>query len=108
MEGKISERKGKAKTRRGSVLGRVYIDRDRKTGHENLVQDYFSPTPTFPHRLFRRRFRMSRNLFLHIHDAVFAYDEYFVQCRNAARAKDLSSLQKSYCNTQNVVLWSFL
>lgn len=94
IEGEISERKGKAKTRRGSVLGRVYIDCDRKTGHENLVRDYFSPTPTFPHRLFRRRFRMSRNLFLRIHDVVLAYDEYFVQRRNVVRTEGLSSLQK--------------
>ncbi|XP_038693787.1 putative nuclease HARBI1 [Tripterygium wilfordii] len=92
VERENSERRGK--THRGSVIGRAYIDRDRKTGHENLVRDYFSPTPTFPHRVFRRRFRMSQKLFLRIHDAVVSYDDYFVQSRNAAHTEGLSSLQK--------------
>ncbi|XP_038699267.1 uncharacterized protein LOC119996635 [Tripterygium wilfordii] len=92
VERENSERQGK--THRGSVIGRAYIDRDRKTGHENLVRDYFSPTPTFPHRVFRRRFRMSQKLFLRIHDAVVSYDDYFVQSRNAAHTEGLSSLQK--------------
>ncbi|XP_038722076.1 uncharacterized protein LOC120014230 [Tripterygium wilfordii] len=94
VEGESLERKGEVKTHRGSIIDHVYIDRDHKTTHENLVRDYFSLTLPFPHRLFRRGFRMSHKLFLHIYDVVVAYDEYFVQSRNVARIEGLSSLQK--------------
>lgn len=39
----------------GSVLGRVYIYRDREAGHTRLYQDYFAEHPTYGPRVFRRR-----------------------------------------------------
>ena len=52
--------------RRGSKMGRVNIYRNRALGHEHLMQDYFDEVPTYPPRLFRRRYRMRRSLFVKI------------------------------------------
>ncbi|KAK1646723.1 hypothetical protein QYE76_064528 [Lolium multiflorum] len=41
--------------RKGSVMGRMCIPRNRALGHEQLMQDYFAEVPTYPPRLFRRR-----------------------------------------------------
>ena len=63
-------------------------------GHDRLFHDYFAETPVYPPNVFRRRFRMSRSLFLRIHSRVEATEPYFVQKRNAANTIELSSLQK--------------
>ncbi|XP_038697986.1 uncharacterized protein LOC119995544 [Tripterygium wilfordii] len=84
----------KLKKRGGSTPGRVFIDRNRKEGHEKLVRDYFSANPTYNENFFRRRYRMSRDLFNRIHEGVVLYDNYFVQSRDAANKVGLSSLQK--------------
>ncbi|XP_020262708.1 uncharacterized protein LOC109838698 [Asparagus officinalis] len=73
---------------------RTVLHRYRLEGHNRLFQDYFADTPTYPLHYFRRRFRMSRSLFLRIHDAVVEHDKYFVQKRNGAGQLGLSSLQK--------------
>ncbi|CAL5413495.1 unnamed protein product [Camellia sinensis] len=80
--------------RRGSIQGHAVIYRNRIQGHKRLYQDYFSETPTYPPNLFRRRFRMSRCLFLRILSMVEAYDPYFVQKEDAVGILGLSSLQK--------------
>ncbi|XP_050278347.1 uncharacterized protein LOC126719884 [Quercus robur] len=73
---------------------RRYIECDRLAGHKRLYLDYFSDTPVYPPNLFRRRFRMSRNLFLRIQHEVEAYESYFIQKRDNAQKWGLSSLQK--------------
>ncbi|XP_058222952.1 uncharacterized protein LOC131332670 [Rhododendron vialii] len=78
----------------GSVQGRKYIDRGTILGHERIFRDYFAEPPAYPPEYFRRRFRMSRSLFLRIQAAIEAHDPYFVQTRNVARKLGLSSLQK--------------
>jgi hypothetical protein len=53
-------------------------DRDRVGGHEHLFKDYFHPTnPVYSEKTFRRRYRMSRRLFLEILDGMRDYDDYF-------------------------------
>ncbi|KAL5570233.1 hypothetical protein UlMin_026808 [Ulmus minor] len=79
----------------GSIPGHAVIQRDRVQGNDRLYRDYFSDTPTFGPRLFRRRFRMNRPLFFRIQHAVEAYDPYFVQRMDACGALGLSSLQKN-------------
>jgi hypothetical protein len=54
------------KRRRGSVAGRITVSRNRVAGHEALMQDYFAEVPTYPPSLFRRRYRMRRELFVKI------------------------------------------
>ncbi|XP_020254476.1 uncharacterized protein LOC109831545 [Asparagus officinalis] len=83
-----------ASCRLGSVRGHVVIQRDRVQGHNRLYHDYFVEEPVYGPRLFRRRFRMYRPLFLRIASAVEDFDPYFVQRRNAAGNLGLSSLQK--------------
>ncbi|XP_018460218.1 uncharacterized protein LOC108831154 [Raphanus sativus] len=78
----------------GSIPGRFFIYRDRESGHYRLFDDYFSETPVYNDAMFRRRYRMSRPLFLHIVEAVESYDNYFTQKRDAAGRVGLSSLQK--------------
>jgi hypothetical protein len=54
------------------------IDRDREAGHTRLYKDYFDPiNPLFKEKAFRRRYRMSRELFLVILNGVREYDDYF-------------------------------
>ena len=57
--------------------------------------DYFDRTnPVYPEHLFRRRYRMSRDLFLIIPRGVRDYDPYF-QCRpDATGALGFTSYQK--------------
>ena len=80
----------------GSVVGRApALDRDREQGHYQLWKDYFHPVkPTYLDHKFRRRFRMSQNLFMRILEGVRAYDEYFVARPDATGRYGFSSYQK--------------
>ncbi|XP_062195309.1 uncharacterized protein LOC133898645 [Phragmites australis] len=78
----------------GSVPGRQYINRNREAGHWRLYEDYFSDAPTYSPTFFRRRFRMSRSLFLRILQAIEQHDDYFVQKRDRIRRLGLSPLHK--------------
>ncbi|XP_050212628.1 uncharacterized protein LOC126664324 [Mercurialis annua] len=77
-----------------SIYSRTYIWRNRIHGHFKLYHDYFGENPVYSPSAFRRRFRMSRSLFIRIQSAVESSDSYFVQKRNAAGLLGLSSLQK--------------
>ncbi|XP_062206263.1 uncharacterized protein LOC133908286 [Phragmites australis] len=78
----------------GSVPGRKCINRYRHEGHMRLFNDYFADPPVYPDYIFRRRFRMKRDLFMKIVAAVEEKDPWFVQRRNAAGELGLSALQK--------------
>ncbi|XP_073271491.1 uncharacterized protein [Primulina huaijiensis] len=82
-------------TRRGSIPCHVVIRRDREIADRNLFNDYFSENPRFHEGLFRRRFRMSRNLFLHIIDAVKNHDSDFIQQSDGLGRLGLSTNQKT-------------
>ncbi|XP_056865852.1 uncharacterized protein LOC130511938 [Raphanus sativus] len=73
---------------------RIFIERNREEGHNNLWNDYFSETPTYPHHMFRRRFRMNQTLFLRIVHSLSQEFEYFQQTQDAAGRSSLSPLQK--------------
>ncbi|KAJ9551613.1 hypothetical protein OSB04_015658 [Centaurea solstitialis] len=78
----------------GSIPGRLFISRDRESANSRLFHDYFSETPLYNDAMFRRRFRMSRSLFLRIVDEVKSHDGYFVQRRDLVGRLGLSPLQK--------------
>ena len=63
-------------------------------GEENLFRDYSTELPVYPPKKFQRGFRMRRDLFICIHDAIIAHDTYFIQRRNTVGRLGLSSLQK--------------
>jgi len=73
---------------------RKHIKRPREEAHQQLVNDYFSENPLYPSRIFRRRFRMSRPLFLRIVEALGQWSEYFIERVDAANRQGLSPLQK--------------
>ncbi|KAK9137520.1 hypothetical protein Sjap_008114 [Stephania japonica] len=89
------ERQGNnTSTRVGSVPGHAMINRNRENVDRNLFDDYFAENPRYNEDMFRRRYRMSRNLFLRIVDAVKSRDNYFQQGRDGVGKLGLSTLQK--------------
>ncbi|KAL2461631.1 putative harbinger transposase-derived nuclease [Abeliophyllum distichum] len=80
--------------RRGSTVGHVVINRDRENADTRLFNDYFADNPRYNESMFRRRFRMSRNLFLRIVQAVEGHDKCFNQKRDGVGKLGLSAFQK--------------
>ncbi|XP_056844811.1 uncharacterized protein LOC130496616 [Raphanus sativus] len=73
---------------------RAFIERHREEGDIKLWNDYFSETPTYPHNIFRRRFRMSKPLFMRIVHRLSTEVEYFAPTQDAVGRSSLSPLQK--------------
>ncbi|XP_074342008.1 uncharacterized protein LOC141679405 [Apium graveolens] len=71
-----------------------FIRRDHNMGNERLFRDYFAENPVYPSNLFRRRFHMSRPLFLRILREVESFEPYFVQRRDNDGRIGLTSMQK--------------
>ncbi|XP_042962638.1 uncharacterized protein LOC122296908 [Carya illinoinensis] len=88
------EADGQSSRQRGNSQRRKFIRHDHVQGHERLFRDYFAENPVYPSNLFRRRFRMSRPLYLRILNEVESNDPYFVQRRDNAGRLGLSCMQK--------------
>ncbi|XP_033134269.1 putative nuclease HARBI1 [Brassica rapa] len=73
---------------------RIFIERNREEGQDQLWNDYFSETPTFPHNIFRRRFRMNKTLFLRIVHRLEQEVDYFKPSEDATGRSSLTALQK--------------
>ena len=78
----------------GSVWGREYIRRMRVDADIRLMHNYFVEQPVYPERYFRRRFRMSIDLFKHIAECVKLHDRFFEQRRSCAGLLGHSTYQK--------------
>jgi hypothetical protein len=52
----LLEEEEQSKPRRGSVIGRQVVARDRLSGHARLMEDYFVPNPVYDDDFFRRRY----------------------------------------------------
>ncbi|CAN6179989.1 unnamed protein product [Urochloa humidicola] len=87
-------RRSKRKKFRGSLPGRHNLPRDIAGGHDHFYKDYFANNCVYPEKHFRRRFRMSKSLFLRIVAAMEAHDDYFRQKPNAAGVLGASPIQK--------------
>uniref|UniRef100_A0A0D3AQ37 DDE Tnp4 domain-containing protein n=1 Tax=Brassica oleracea var. oleracea TaxID=109376 RepID=A0A0D3AQ37_BRAOL len=72
----------------------IFIERNREEGHQKLWNDYFSDTPTYTPKLFRRRFRMNKSLFLRIVHRLSTEVPYFQPTEDATGRSSLSPLQK--------------
>jgi hypothetical protein len=81
---------------RGSVKGRkANVKRNRERGHYQLYRDYFHPTrPIFDVQRLRRRYQMSRKLFLTILNGVRAHGSYFTARPDATGKLGFTSYQK--------------
>ncbi|KAJ0896922.1 putative harbinger transposase-derived protein [Helianthus annuus] len=73
---------------------RAKYNRDQEAGHDKLVADYFADEPVYPAEIFRRRFRMSRPLFLHIAGDMDQSDPFFTLRNDARGQRGFSNLQK--------------
>jgi hypothetical protein len=72
----------------------TFIRCDRLQAGKDLFCDYFAEPPIYPHKYFRRRFRMSRDLFCRIQYTVEAHDRYFFQRRDGSKKLGFTSIQK--------------
>ena len=70
------------------------LDRKRQLYGKLLHQDYFAENPTYSAKHFRRRFRMRRQLFLAIIEAVENHDPYFAQKRDCTGLLGFTANQK--------------
>lgn len=67
-----------------SEIGRLpNLNRDTYSGHCRLLLNYFAPTPVYPPHVFRRRFRMQKDLFMRIVNTLGENDVYFTQQSDA-------------------------
>ncbi|XP_057771032.1 uncharacterized protein LOC130990813 [Salvia miltiorrhiza] len=73
---------------------RRYVQRDREGAHERLMQDYFDDNPTWGPNVFRWRFRIRKELFTRIVNALEAYNIWFQQRPDATGKKGFTPLQK--------------
>jgi len=79
----------------GSYPGRSpNLPRNCEAGHLGLMNDYFDIIPVYSELMFRRRFQMSRRLFVHIAKTLGDLDPYFTQRRDALGKLGLSPFQK--------------
>ncbi|XP_065866559.1 uncharacterized protein [Euphorbia lathyris] len=79
----------------GSLPRHRVIYRNREVTDRKLHMDYFNEEPVFNEEYFRRRFRMSRSLFLRVINAVKDHDGYFQQRRDPTGRLGLSTMQKA-------------
>ncbi|KAJ9547313.1 hypothetical protein OSB04_019856 [Centaurea solstitialis] len=70
------------------------IDRGRVEGNARLIADYFCDYPTYPDDMFKRRFRMRKDLFIRIVNDLSTRYTYFQQHYDAAGCPGFSPLQK--------------
>ncbi|XP_021984897.1 uncharacterized protein LOC110880744 [Helianthus annuus] len=71
-----------------------HIERDRESANQRLIVDYFADEPLYSEAIFRRRFRMSRRLFLRIADDLPAYHPFFTMRPDARGKMGFTTLQK--------------
>ena len=92
---------------RVSVPGRALaLDRNREGGHVQLFKDYFHRNPTYPAKLFRRRFRMARHVFNCIRVGVMIHDDYFRCKRDALGKLGFTSYKKMHRRYSDACIWS--
>lgn len=87
--------KQKTKKKKGSIDGRrKALERHRLEGHKIMKRQYFSRTDSYDPEVFRRRYRMSRRLFVRIANDVRDYDDYFIRKRDGSGLLGFSTIQK--------------
>jgi hypothetical protein len=64
-------------------------------GHDRIHIDYFSDSPVYNEKYFRRRFRMLKALFLRIVAAIESHGDYFRQKLDAHGVLGASPIQKA-------------
>ena len=75
-------------------LTRDVVHRNREQAHYRLVRDYFAPDCIYGEREFLRRFRMHRDVFLRICNALEEHFDYFKQRPDARDRMGFTALSK--------------
>jgi hypothetical protein len=70
------------------------LPRNFEGAYQKLIEHYFAELPLYPESMFRRRFRMGRDLFLKIAKDVEEHEDYFVQKPDALGKMGLHPLLK--------------
>nr|XP_020146381.1 uncharacterized protein LOC109731619 [Aegilops tauschii subsp. strangulata] len=88
-----------AKPRRGGSASdrRTSKKRHRLEGYFFLYSDYFADAPLHSKKVFQRRYRMSRKLFLRIVNDIREFNSYFICKKDCTGTVGFSSLHK--CTT---------
>ena len=86
--------KNKRSKHGGSIWGYETLRRLRRDADDNLMRNYFGPTPIFLERYFRRRFRMSKDLLQHNANSMKQHGRYFEQRRSCDGLLGHSTIQK--------------
>jgi hypothetical protein len=89
------KRKKHQKKFRGSMPGRHNVPRDILGGHDRIHLDYFLDRCVYNEKHFRRRFQMSKVIFLRIVAAIESHDDYFHQKPDALGVLGTSPIQKA-------------
>ncbi|GJR51508.1 ALP1-like protein [Tanacetum coccineum] len=84
------------------VRHRNYIYRERLDAEERLMADYFGPNPKYPEYYFRKRYRMSRKLFLEIVSDFFTMCVIELFMPEYLRKPDLDDIQNLYTAHNNI------
>ncbi|XP_022024701.1 uncharacterized protein LOC110925037 [Helianthus annuus] len=93
------------------IKTRDYIELDRRVANDRLMKDYFVEAPTYLNpEVFRRRFRMSKHLFLCIVEDLESNFDYFTQKADAKGQLGFTDIQKctsalrvlAYGNTSDI------
>ncbi|XP_047943190.1 uncharacterized protein LOC125190032 [Salvia hispanica] len=87
------ERAAAARIRR-PIRRRTFVPREHGVAHQRLFADYFAEQPRWGPRVFHRRFRMRRDLFLRIVRTLEERDGYFQYWEDAIDRPGLTPLQK--------------
>ena len=80
--------------RGGSTFRRRFVHQDCDGGLERLFHNYFADDPIFDDATFQRRYKMQRDIFLHLVDAVTIFDLWLIHAPDGVRRPSLSTLQK--------------
>jgi hypothetical protein len=84
----------KEEPRRHLYFGRSYVLRSRQATHDDLFACYFSDNPMYTEKMFCRRFRMNRPLFLQIVEELGKWSPYFTARVDCTGREGMSPLQK--------------
>ncbi|XP_023755969.1 uncharacterized protein LOC111904432 [Lactuca sativa] len=76
------------------LIRRALVSRNREEGHERQYRDYFVDNCVYGSKDFKRRFRLSRNVFIWIANALESQYIFFQLRHNARGRRRFTTLQK--------------
>lgn len=79
---------------KGHDKGAPNVNCQRKVGHNRICAHYFAENHVYDARVFRKSFKMTRDLSFRIMHVVVQYDDYFAQRIDTCAVLGLSSIQK--------------